>query len=103
MKIFLYIFSLYILLLSAIPCCAIGNCNDSKLNKSEQQKDAGKNDACGNCSPFATCGNCTGFTAKVSIIIMNKPQQVTRGVFVHCPDDPLEMYIPSFWQPPRLG
>jgi hypothetical protein len=96
-KLFISIFAIYILLLSAIPCCAFDNCNNT------EQSTSNHNDDCKNCSPFAVCGNCTGFTN------IAMPIQVSSLHFLTGNDYPLFILaqIPqhtfSFWQPPKIG
>jgi len=101
-KIFTFIFCLYILLLSTVPCCAIDNCKD----KTPQTQKAGTdkhNDDCKNCSPFNQCGNCTGFSFSLNIVQLQINQQLTQQAFPVYTQSYFNHYISSFWQPPRLG
>jgi len=101
-KIFTFIFSCYILLLSTVPCCTVDNCNDETL----QSQTAGKhdhNDGCKNCSPFTLCGNCVGFTITANSFQVDTPLQLIQQTFSGYIQSYLPQYISSFWQPPRLG
>jgi hypothetical protein len=60
MRICGYILAFYIILLAAVPCCAIDNCKDDQTT---QTSDHGKDDSdCNNCSPFFNCEGCATAT-----------------------------------------
>jgi hypothetical protein len=101
-KLFSLIFAFYILLLSAVPCCAVGNCND-EIGQTQSGTTHKHNDDCKNCSPFALCGNCLGFAISTTIFQVDIPQQLTRQFFPGYKQSYLPQYISSFWQPPKLG
>jgi len=99
-KIFAFIFSFYILLLSTVPCCALDNCMDQthQTNHSHEH-----NSGCENCSPFNQCGNCVGFAFSPDVFQMQKPQQFMQQPFSASIQSVLPQFFSSFWQPPRLS
>ncbi len=100
-KIFTFIFTFYILLLSTVPCCAVDNCND-QTEQSKSNDTHKHNDDCKNCSPFALCGNCADFTITTNSIQLGTPQQLSDPAFPYYKQIYFPRYISSFWQPPKI-
>jgi hypothetical protein len=101
-KVFAFICSIYILLLSTAPCCAFENCKDE--TKQAQKSDRHENNGgCKNCSPFNQCGDCNGFTLTAGSMQVDTPQPLVQQVFPGYIHSFLPQYISSFWKPPRLG
>lgn len=106
MRFFALIFSLYILALSAVPCCVFCGQDDdaaiaapAKANKDPK----GDEDGCKNCSPFTLCGHCVGFTvtarfAKLEHLVSSR--RIECGETTPCY---FFSYSASCWQPPRVG
>ncbi|MEO9004698.1 MAG: DUF6660 family protein [Ginsengibacter sp.] len=101
MKIFALLFSLYILALALVPCCAVADCQD-EAPISQKADSRQHNDACQNCSPFNQCGNCVGFTLTGSDIPMDRSVHAAALTFFHSAQHYSAKFISSFWQPPRL-
>ncbi len=104
MKMFCFIMSMYVLLLTAVPCYSESNCNDkiSTEQTGSQPHDDRDND-CSYCSPFFACGTCTGtdisgsgvdfiniFLSEVTLIPIYKSQY-------------LSFFFDTIWQPPKLS
>jgi hypothetical protein len=100
-KLFSFIFLVYILLLSTVPCCAFDVCND-EAQKNQTADKHGHNDDCKNCSPFALCGNCAGFTVLITAFRIERPQQMIQQKFTEYTRSYCPQYISCFWKPPRL-
>lgn len=101
MKIIGYILAIYIILLSAVPCCSFDNCPEDKTEQNSNYE-PGDND-CGNCSPFFTCEGCGGFVSTIEIInFESAPLAPVRTYSVY-----IEAMMPEihydFWQPPKIA
>ena len=103
MKVFGYILSLYLILLSVVPCCSFDDCaNDNPATEQTAQHEKGDED-CGTCSPFFNCEGCAPATINVPTtsftIVAPEVKRVYTGF--------IPSFIPDvhydFWQPPRLG
>lgn len=101
MKIAGYILAFYLLLLSAVPCCAFDSCPDDQVEQTESHEPG--DDDCGSCSPFFKCEGCA--SAIISADFANYEFVVpsplpAKAVYI-------EKQLPSieydFWQPPKLG
>jgi hypothetical protein len=107
MKFIHFIFSFYLLVLSAIPCCAFDDCSSDKseepagIERSKNHKE--ENKGCSNCSPFFNCEGCVAATT------IFEPVEFTLSFFQPLPDYTgyIQMSLPridyDFWQPPKLG
>jgi hypothetical protein len=63
MKIVCFILSIYVLVLSTVPCCSDDNCIDETKTEQADKHPQKEHQGCeGSCSPFLTCGTCVGFT-----------------------------------------
>jgi hypothetical protein len=98
MKVFLCLFSLYILLLSGIPCRADDDCCAQEIaaNAPHPKKEYPQP-----CSPFFACGACHGFV--IPYFDLPTPahqsgQPVKQAVYKN---QPLPDFHASIWQPPR--
>lgn len=99
------IFSLYVLLLSASPCCSDDICTiKSSIKKEFSQKNQTAETECAGCSPFFSCGTCVGFVIAKPVVhsllfVSENPVKhynVYRQPFV-------KEVAMSIWQPPKLG
>jgi len=99
------LFSLYVVLLSANPCCVDRDCDgEHAVEKSQAKNSTPKEKDCHGCSPFFTCGSCVGFVA-VKKVVFNIDflvgSTVSGNAFYLQPD--FQEIIFAVWQPPRLG
>jgi hypothetical protein len=105
MKWFVYLFSLYILLLSGVPCNANDDCcMDEIAQTTASNKQTGNSDhkpVCP-CSPFFACGACHGAVVPNIIIEFSKNlPPVTRLQYFYTVQ-PLFNFPSSIWQPPKM-
>jgi len=103
MKIFACIFSLYLALLTVIPCCAFDDCPDDKAETEQAANHENGDEDCGTCSPFFNCEGCATASVNTSIVSFTlTPLTVSKSY-----TEFLEPFMPDvhydFWQPPKLG
>lgn len=106
MKIFCFILSIYVLVLSTVPCCSDDNCIDETKTEQSDKHSQDEHQGCnGSCSPFFTCGTCVGFTFsnttltfELSKVFFENTLLVPsyKNLFV---DD----FISKIWQPPKIS
>ncbi|WP_447643096.1 MULTISPECIES: DUF6660 family protein [Chitinophagaceae] len=101
MRIFAFIFSFYILFLSAVPCCAIDSCRN-EMQQTQKHHKHEHDDSCKNCSPFNQCGNCPGFTFTATFFRIGTLQLFTLQYFSGYNQSYHSYYISFFWQPPKI-
>jgi hypothetical protein len=103
MKFFACILSLYIMVLTAIPCA--DKPEDHTLQKSEITQNAGSNHQhdCDHCSPFCTCNCCASPVIQQDIIIQfncfSLLQEYTSSEYISVFTSD---YLSSIWQPPQI-
>ncbi|MDI3319702.1 DUF6660 family protein [Pinibacter soli] len=102
MKWFVYILSFYVLLLSAVPCCADDDCCANEQNTSVQtnhSKETSKPSA--PCSPFFACAACNGVIIPqvFRFSVVEQHEVVVYKFFYH--DNLVSRNLPSIWQPPK--
>jgi hypothetical protein len=101
------IFSVIVLALTIVPCCAVGE-NVSHIPPSlqyEQHQEAEHqgDDQCKGCSPFYVCGSCAGFTVTNLFALQFTPHTgYIRHESLYLSADPGENFA-SIWQPPKLS
>lgn len=106
MKVFVFIFSFYLLAISLLPCSDAHNeCNDSKSKTELVQNHNHQDDANDFCSPFCNCNCCSTITAFSYHNVDQRPSQpgliksdkfsTTDFLFV-------SSYNGNIWQPPRI-
>jgi hypothetical protein len=103
LKIFAFILSLYILLLTGIPCCAF-ECKQEKIkmeHPNSSKQDQEKN-CCNCCSPFFGCQNCGGFIVQQKFNIEVVIIQYTAIRFAIYKHPYYPEYSSPIWQPPQL-
>ncbi|WP_120181565.1 hypothetical protein [Pelobium manganitolerans] len=89
------IFSVYVLLLSAMPCNAKNDCDNIKHHSKEQTTNC--------CSPFFACNACAGFVFTKQNFTLNhpvKPLEKRCGEY-HC--NSVSEFQQSIWQPPKIS
>ncbi|WP_394336933.1 DUF6660 family protein [Chitinophaga dinghuensis] len=101
------IFSLYVLTLSAIPCCGDDYCCDEQaiLTRSSQQHndhDKHKKPELP-CSPFFSCTTCHGVI--IPEIAKSEPETMPlpRNIYYDYADQSLPEFPAFIWQPPQLS
>jgi hypothetical protein len=105
MKLFFYLFSLYILVLAGIPCQADDDCCVDEIAMNAAHSPVNKTDKHpgypGPCSPFFACGACHGFvvptfglTLCISWPVEAMPQAIYKSQAL--PD-----FHAIIWQPPK--
>jgi hypothetical protein len=88
-KKFCLMLSVYVMLISAKPCCMDDDCQDKiSVKKELAGQTTSRQKECPGCSPFFTCGSCVGF-------IVSKPFAIALPVI---PEDQIE-YYPNYQQP----
>lgn len=101
LKLFGFILAFYLVLLSAIPCCAFDNCPDDKTEQTENHQPGDED--CGNCSPFFSCEGCAVATIVCEPARFELHPITQKAVYTVY----LERLLPDtdydFWQPPKLG
>ncbi|HEX4852457.1 MAG TPA: hypothetical protein VFV08_16685, partial [Puia sp.] len=100
MKFIGFILAIYVLVLSATPCCDKDCCTQDKTEQGTNHHD---NNCKGDCSPFFACGSCAGFTVtpnNFSIVQIKLFAQTEFSDFYLISSS---AYFSSFWQPPRLA
>jgi hypothetical protein len=101
MKFFAYIFSFYLILLATVPCCAIDNCRDNKMERSSGHEN--DDDDCGSCSPFFNCEGCATATIAYEPVQFNFAVTISSPVYTQYQQNSLPEADIDFWQPPKLG
>lgn len=99
-KVFAWIMAFYLLLLSAVPCCAFDDCPDDKTEQTASHENG--DDDCGNCSPFFSCEGCavTGFV--YPMLSFEQIISEAAPVFGTYTSRLLHQTHGDFWQPPKL-
>ncbi|WP_036151149.1 DUF6660 family protein [Maribacter forsetii] len=103
MKILCSILSLYVFLLSTVPCCWDDNCNDEeKTELTENHSKDQQDDGCNTCSPFFSCGTCSGFVF-INYSINFKKVHITKTKLVSVYKSKFASnFFAKIWQPPKL-
>ncbi|AEA42463.1 hypothetical protein [Fluviicola taffensis] len=105
MKVFWFIFSLFVFTLSVIPCCT-EECQEEELTCSTEHHQEDEEEQ-KNCSPFCTCTVCGLYAC-----IMEQVQVVNTYTVNESPaaslGNPYTFHFTSefevnIWQPPKLG
>lgn len=102
MKIICLILSLYVIILSAKPCCTDNNCVALGKEKTSKQVPAGKD--CLGCSPFFTCGSCVGFiTGKAVVISLPVVIESITNEYAAYRQPRVIKVSSAIWLPPKLS
>lgn len=101
MKIVGYILSLYLILLSTVPCCAFDNCPDDKAEQTAEHEKGDED--CGNCSPFFSCGGCSTATINFDPADMEILPRELSTVYTSYKEPDLPRVDYDFWQPPKIS
>ena len=90
------LFAIYILTLSAMPCCDKDCCN----NEMTQNTDSSHKSEVP-CSPFFMCNSCHGFVIPESGIKINEAETITTATVQPILNLHLSDFHNPAWQPPR--
>ncbi|WP_367916120.1 DUF6660 family protein [Leadbetterella sp. DM7] len=106
MRLFAYIFSIYILALSVVPCSdAYNDCQNDTAYKEYSQAHNHHTDHNDNCSPFCTCTCCS---TSVNLKFTSHKFQITKLVVSSQITYPVRdfsfvsNYYGNIWQPPKI-
>lgn len=104
MRYFTFTLSLYILVLSLVPCGDINDCNNPENIITVNFDHNGHKHESESCSPFCIC-SCCG-TSILNLIEFIEYRQITQGY-----SQKISTFIPTFipavylkiWQPPKIS
>lgn len=103
MKWLTVILSIWVLVLSVVPCCEVRQEDEpTEQTAAQSQKDYPDDDCESPCSPFCSCQTCPGFIIPVSVglpVIVGQLLPLLRVEFR--PLLPVSVVL-SIWQPPQL-
>ncbi|MEH6308732.1 MULTISPECIES: DUF6660 family protein [Olivibacter] len=106
MKWLVYLFSIYVLVLSAVPCGAEDNCCiDETYSLAEREKPAEERDhrSICPCSPFFACGVCSGAVLPNAIMaVIKELSPILQQPFSY-QEYPLLELPRTIWQPPKAA
>lgn len=99
MKLFLCLFSIYILVLAGIPCQAGDDCCTDGISANAHPKQEKSSP----CSPFFACGSCHGFVIPHFDLSLpeHRPGPCVAQAFYK--NQPLPHFSSSIWQPPKVA
>lgn len=108
MRIAGFILSFYLILLAAVPCCAVDNCPEDKTEQTTDHENgddpaSAADRDCGNCSPFFSCVGCATATISypsVQLEIVSLKEPAVHAVYIQTALPDINY---DFWQPPKLG
>lgn len=101
MKIVGFILAFYLILLSAVPCCAFDVCPNDKTEQATDHEN-GEED-CGNCSPFFSCEGCATATIAFEPTAFEIIPITNSSVYTGYIQKTLPGVEYDFWQPPKLS
>ncbi|WP_394342460.1 DUF6660 family protein [Mucilaginibacter limnophilus] len=102
MKFLYLILSVYVLMLSVIPCCTNDICNKVVVEQANIKNGYNTNSNCAACSPFYCCVSCTGFVVLPETIQYATIVTVITGQYSLYPTSSVKDLPLPIWQPPRL-
>lgn len=101
MKMSGYILAFYLVLLSAVPCCAFDSCPDDRTEQSTKHE---ANDGdCGNCSPFFSCEGCAAAMIDYQPAHFELHTITQSAVHSSYTQSDLPRVDYDVWQPPKIG
>ena len=95
------ILSFYLILLAAVPCCAVDNCPEDKTEQAAEHEKG--DDDCGNCSPFFSCEGCATATVAYQPAEFEFTAKKMLPVYTGYNQSSLPEVQLDFWQPPKLS
>ncbi|WP_147243595.1 DUF6660 family protein [Chitinophaga flava] len=102
MKWLIYIMSLYILVLSCIPCNdtqAVAMYNHTEVTATHEHNHETQVDFC---SPLCVCSCCNVQVTPATSVILPYHMHQVQVIFPVLPVTPLPLSSNTIWQPPRL-
>ena len=107
MKFFTFIFAIYIMVLSVIPCSDVHNeCSDTKANTELAHNHDNQQDQDDNCSPFCFCACCgtsvivldsLPLSLQVPVFFPTTTKVALRSFFF------VSNFYGDIWQPPKVN
>jgi len=105
MKWFVWLFSIYLLFLSCVPCTAEDDCCSDEVSTTlpyEKGPDEQHKPSCP-CSPFFACSTCHGVIPSTIDVQLSKILlPVSKLPFFYTEQDLLD-FPPAIWQPPKMS
>jgi len=96
MKSLAIIFSVIVMMLAIVPCCAFDNCGDEQV----EQQHSGKPET--PCSPFVHCTCSAGICIAPVITLEYVAVPVIIKNHTHYHQSFTSNYCSSIWQPPKI-
>ncbi|WP_162996315.1 hypothetical protein [Mucilaginibacter celer] len=104
MKLLCLLLSVFVLVLTAKPCCSDYDCRAQLSPQKEHAGKSAKEKECPGCSPFFTCGSCVGFIVSKPLSFNTVVVAQTASVVYSRYNQPLIQSVAlSVWQPPKIG
>ncbi|HSH64949.1 MAG TPA: hypothetical protein VLB84_03925 [Bacteroidia bacterium] len=97
MKFLAIIFSVIVMGLTIIPCCAYDNCNEEQVS----DQNSGKPET--PCSPFVRCSCTSGICMPSSVSIEYIPHLIIIVNYGQCEQLFTSNYSSFIWQPPKYS
>ncbi|WP_120516427.1 DUF6660 family protein [Chitinophaga barathri] len=106
MKWLMILFSLYVLTLSAVPCCGDDFCCEDEI--AMQHGGAGEEDHDHNrpeppCSPFFSCSTCHGAVIPQFTLALTPQPAISKNIQFEYIEHFLSEYATAIWQPPQAA
>lgn len=97
------ILAVYLLLLSAVPCCSVDDCTEEKSEwqAGQDAKHDKEEDDCGTCSPFFSCEGCVAAGLTSQSVYFEFTALPAKPVYTRYLQVSLPGSSDEFWQPPR--
>lgn len=105
MKLFVFIFSFYVLALNCFPCGDSEGCNEIKNQKisftAQQQEHQHETEAC---TPFCSCACCSAVSFYQPLCFTKMAPLVFKKINFHYHSNEFYSFnLHSVWQPPRIA
>ncbi|MHA8084199.1 DUF6660 family protein [Aquirufa antheringensis] len=104
MKFFAFIMSIYLLVLSCLPCIDRQERNvmaEQKISATTQQQQHQTGDEA--CTPFCTCSHCPASAFYQPLALYKMPKMLFQSVKFRYKVDFNSYDFHSIWQPPKIG
>ena len=105
MKWFVYLFSVYILVLTGFICEADADCCVNEIEQHHSHNESGEQDhkpVCP-CSPFFACGGCHAIVATVTVLDISIDRPLSTGLTFFYAGSKLADFSVPVWQPPQTA
>ncbi|MDD4968660.1 MAG: hypothetical protein PHT07_04440 [Paludibacter sp.] len=103
MKAFACILSLYILILTAIPCVDVPQDNATQKIELSQSSNSPQHNDLDTCSPFCVCNCCVSPISLLVYRVSFTCYSITRINFIKYSASFTSFNTASIWQPPKLS